>query len=575
MKTKFFIILTALLMLVGNAQASYYWYVGTTEPTESTNPATEPGWTSLDSKPDKIDVWKESEGWVDVQWYIAAPAEWGFTTTVNGYEVGGWTKTTVTIQGVKYNVWKCQVLTDTANVTLANIGNSNPTYYTLTYLVDGAVYKTYQLAEGAAITPEPEPKKEGYTFSGWDNVPKTMPAKDVTVTGKFTINKYKLKYIVDGTEYKKYDVEYGAAITPEPEPKKDGYVFSGWDYVPKTMPAYDVTVTGSFTKKEAQTYTLTYKVDGAVYKTYQLAEGTAITPEPEPKKEGYTFSGWDYVPKTMPAYDVTVKGSFTKNSVPVDDSVIAEIDWTAQSAYYKDVWYSDPAEVSVKKGKGLIINCTQTNPKKAQYWEPQVPIIVNIPQIKKGGRYVVKFDVNAPADGEIRLDLCSWDGTDASQDWIGTVTAGDNDIIASFLNYPKNCTDAFIFYQCGKIPGNHIIKKVQVLQLSDSNYSLTYKVDGIVYKTYILKEGATITPEPDPKKDGYVFSGWDNVPKTMPAKDVTVNGSFTKSSAINSVSMDQTDALIFDIQGNRLNYPRKGVNIIRYKDGKTKKVVIR
>ena len=385
--------------------------------------------------------------------------------------------------------------------------------YTLTYMVDGAVYKTYQVAEGATITPEPEPKKEGYTFSGWDNVPKTMPAKDVTVKGKFTINKYKLKYMVDGAEYKKYDVEYGATITPEPEPKKDGYVFSGWDYVPKTMPAKDVTVNGTFTKD---------------------------------------------------------------SSKPVDDTVIAKIDWTGQTEYYKDVWYSDQAEVSVKKGKGLIINCTQTNPDKAQYWEPQVPIIANIPQIKKGGRYVVKFDVNAPAAGEIRLDFCSWDGTDASQEWIGTVTAGDNDITASFLNYPKSCTDAFIFYQCGKIPGKHTIKKVQVLQLSDSNYSLTYKVDGIVYKTYILKEGTTITPEPDPKKDGYVFSGWDNVPKTMPAKDVTVNGSFTKSgAAINSVSMDQTDILIFDLQGNRLNYPRKGVNIIRYKDGKTKKVVIR
>lgn len=526
MKTKLFIILTALLMLFGNAQASYYWYAGADMLTSATVPGAEgywpmvttdpqqTGWHIIEGEPTSIATgelaYKEK-----INWVLAVPTKFGLNAISNGEDVtDAYDISTVTCaDGVQYMVFR-QIAPSKKTNRIFVKGN-DITFYTLTYMVDGEVYKTYQLAEGTAIT-------------------------------------------------------------PEPEPQKDGYVFSGWDYVPKTMPAYDVTVTGSFAKKEAKTYTLTYMVDGAVYKTYQLAEGDAITPEPEPKKEGYTFSGWDYVPKTMPAYDVTVKGSFTKNSVPVDDSVIAEIDWTVQTAYYEDVWYSDPAEVSVKKGKGLIINCTQTNPNEAQYWEPQVPIIVNIPQIKKGGRYVVKFDVNAPAAGEIRLDFCSWDGTDASQGWIGTVTAGDNIITASFLNYPKNCTDAFIFYQCGKIPGNHIIKKVQVLQLSDSNYSLTYKVDGIVYKTYILKEDTTITPEPDPKKDGYVFSGWDNVPKTMPAKDVTVNGSFTKSgSAINSVSMDQTDTLIFDIQGNRLNHPRKGVNIIKNKDGKTKKVVIR
>ena len=58
--------------------------------------------------------------------------------------------------------------------------------FTLTYIVDGEVYKTYDLEYGAAITPEPEPTKEGYTFSGWSTIPATMPAHNVTVTGTFT-----------------------------------------------------------------------------------------------------------------------------------------------------------------------------------------------------------------------------------------------------------------------------------------------------------------------------------------------------------------------------------------------------
>jgi len=59
------------------------------------------------------------------------------------------------------------------------------TLYTLTYLVDGEVYKTSSVAYGTALTAEDEPAKEGYTFSGWSEIPETMPACDVVVTGRF------------------------------------------------------------------------------------------------------------------------------------------------------------------------------------------------------------------------------------------------------------------------------------------------------------------------------------------------------------------------------------------------------
>ena len=136
MKTKFFIILTALLMLVGigaNAQTKYYWYVGKTKPTSSTKPAnnldtkhsnTSTGWTAVTKKPTKIDVYKENivnGTWVDTQWYMATPLKWGFVVSSGGYRIGGWDTSLVTIDGVKYIVWKCQTLTDCVNTTLANI----------------------------------------------------------------------------------------------------------------------------------------------------------------------------------------------------------------------------------------------------------------------------------------------------------------------------------------------------------------------------------------------------------------------------------------------------------------------
>ncbi len=58
--------------------------------------------------------------------------------------------------------------------------------YTLTYIIDGDVYKEEKMAEGTEITPEPAPTKEGYTFSGWSDIPETMPANDVVVTGSFS-----------------------------------------------------------------------------------------------------------------------------------------------------------------------------------------------------------------------------------------------------------------------------------------------------------------------------------------------------------------------------------------------------
>jgi hypothetical protein len=59
--------------------------------------------------------------------------------------------------------------------------------YDLVYIVDGEVYKSYEIEEGKIITPEAAPTKEGYTFSGWSEIPETMPAHDVTVTGRFVL----------------------------------------------------------------------------------------------------------------------------------------------------------------------------------------------------------------------------------------------------------------------------------------------------------------------------------------------------------------------------------------------------
>ena len=178
--------------------------------------------------------------------------------------------------------------------------------YKLTYTLDGEEYKTAEVDYGTALTPEEAPVKEGYTFSGWSEIPETMPANDVTITGTFTANKYKLTYMVDGEEYKSSEVDYGTAITAEAVPTKEGYSFSGWSEIPSTMPAEDVTVTGTFTVNK---YTITYMVDDAVLMTEEVAYGSTIAP-PKSQKDGYDIL-WSFYPTTMPAYSITINGTYT------------------------------------------------------------------------------------------------------------------------------------------------------------------------------------------------------------------------------------------------------------------------
>ena len=116
------------------------------------------------------------------------------------------------------------------------------------YVVDGEEYHRDSVVVTLAITAIDAPTREGYTFSGWNEIPATMPDNDVTVTGTFTVNRYAVIYMVDGEEYRRDSVEYGATITLAENPTKESHDFSGWSGYPEdlTMPAGDVIITGSF-----------------------------------------------------------------------------------------------------------------------------------------------------------------------------------------------------------------------------------------------------------------------------------------------------------------------------------------
>jgi hypothetical protein len=119
---------------------------------------------------------------------------------------------------------------------------TEPDSYILTYMVDGEVYQSFTVKYREAITPLEAPTKEGYTFSGWDGLPRSMPAKDIVVKGYFTINSYTITYVLDGETYTTETLEYGAKIVPPVISGLEDYTI--WEDVPETMPAKDITIYG-------------------------------------------------------------------------------------------------------------------------------------------------------------------------------------------------------------------------------------------------------------------------------------------------------------------------------------------
>lgn len=177
----------------------------------------------------------------------------------------------------------------------------------ITYIIDGEVFKNVKVEEDATITPEQAPTKNGYKFSGWVGLPETMPNHDITVTGTFTlIPEHTLTYILDGEIYKTYQIKEDASITPEVVPDKEGYTFSGWKNLPETMPDHDVVVTGNYS---INSYKITYEIDGEVYQTEEVEYKSIIYPPTPQNYEGFEFNWADY-PESMPAHDIIIHGSY-------------------------------------------------------------------------------------------------------------------------------------------------------------------------------------------------------------------------------------------------------------------------
>ena len=174
------------------------------------------------------------------------------------------------------------------------------------------MYHTESLVHKAEVTIPDAPTKEGYTFSGWSEVPETMPAEDVTINGFFTVNKYLVTFKIGDEVISSESLEYGATIVVPEAPEREGYTFDGWGEVAETVPAGDVTYEGTYT---VNVYKVYYYVGEELVHTAEVAYGESI-PEYvyETIVEGDEFVGWiGEIYETMPAHDVTYTANITND----------------------------------------------------------------------------------------------------------------------------------------------------------------------------------------------------------------------------------------------------------------------
>ena len=206
----------------------------------------------------------------------------------------------------------------TADLTLTAKWQINR--YTITFdTAGGSEVPSITQDYGTAITPPAAPTRTGYTFAGWDREsPTTMPAGDMTITARWTVNQYTITFKPEnGGEDIVITQDYGTAITPPAAPTRTGYTFAGWDKtIPTTMPAGNMTITAQW---QVNQYTITFDTaGGSEVAPITQDYGTTITAPANPAKTGYTFAGWDReIPTTMPAGDMTITARWTENRVIV------------------------------------------------------------------------------------------------------------------------------------------------------------------------------------------------------------------------------------------------------------------
>ena len=414
----------------------------------------------------------------------------------------------------------------TCNVTFNEVGAPETPTHALKIVVDGNE-ETKQVPEGAALSGylPANPTKAGYTFNAWSNMPEgeVMPTEDWEVTATFTINTYHITYMVDGAQYGDVaDVVYGADITAPAAPSKDGFTFTGWDNLPETMPADNLTINAQFTRN------------------LTIGENETVI--------------WDGTPAIVHG---TEENLFIKNT----NSWVSSTDQGGILRIYADI--NNPRNWKLWTGGGNWDHPTFVNVPNADLRESSTFTGYNATKV------CFEFEFNDVTKQNLLNHITS-DGTAMSISFWGltiykvtyeppvnvpkhtlTFMMDDQQTVIETMQVAEGAEipaitpptkTGYVFRSWANMPlsGNMPASDLTLVAVfTEATYTLTFKIGDEVYgEPTQLAYGATITAPTDvPERTGYTFSGWQNVPETMPAQDLTIIGYYTKEKTYETLSV--------------------------------------
>ena len=398
---------------------------------------------------------------------------------------------------------------------------------------------------GTEVNVADSPECAGYTFSGWTTSDAivsdskfTMPDKDVTLSGSWTINQYTITFKDGENTLHTITQNYNSAVTPPAYPTKEGYTFQEWDAViPSSMPAKDMTINAIWT---VNSYNVSYSYSGDIPNGAPSAPasssheyGASVTVDTATKLAGYTFSGWtadglsvDEGSFTMPAKDVTFTGTWTANG----------------ETKYKVEHYLENTD-------GLFIH----DQSKDQTLQGQTDTIATANPISIDHYSYDSENSNNVASGTIAgnesLVLKLYYKLDRHN--ITFVDSNGTTVLKETVEYPygtamenivkpadpkKNTDSRYSYEFAGWEPAVAAVTNDQTYKAKYTetpiNYTLSFDTDGGSTIASITQGyGTAITVPANPTKVGYTFTGWDKaIPPTMPDNDMTVKAQWTINS---------------------------------------------
>ena len=380
----------------------------------------------------------------------------------------------------------------------------------------------------------------GFTYDG--TVDGTVTEGNVAGDGSlvlklyYTRDSYKVTYQYTGkvptgaSELPAETTEkYGAAVTVAADATAPGYTFSGWSRNDFTMPAENVTITGSFTANSNTEYTVRHHFQNILDDAYDA--DTAMLSE---TLSGTTDTLTAAAAKTVAGFTAQ---SFQQKNIAGDGSTVVDIYYNRNSytVTYAVTGTVDPnpnyKQADYRFGQNVAAEAAAA---KAGYdfigWANE-PAVMPANDVTATGYFVARTDTayqvqhykqNLEDDG---FTLAETEELTGKTDTIATAN-------------PKTYT-GFTFdgtvegtVASGNIAGDGSL--VLKLYYTRNSYEVSYAYTGTVPadasalpEKAAVKYGASVTVAEAATAKGHTFSGWSTGDFTMPAQDVEITGSFT------------------------------------------------